>query len=159
MYLPFYDSRDVSSPEAELDAMKFVLWLSFVAERAGHILNPTDTSIAEMAGTLLNHWNSKKHAISRDVSTMPTRNLYFASYSLIICKLQDIGCLLALHSPYRQANETKDRISHFGRRCKITNKTSSSQLFPSPCPERNGAKGKKRRAAGKTVGKNSVDIL
>ena len=60
MYLPFYDSRDVSSPEAELDAMKFVLWLSFVAERAGCILNPTDASIAEMAGTLLNHWNSKK---------------------------------------------------------------------------------------------------
>ena len=67
------------------------------------------------------------------------------------------------HTPanirHRQANETKDRISHFGRRCKITNKTSSSQLFPSPCPERNGAKGKKRRAAGKTAGKNSVDIL
>ena len=64
MYLPFYDSKDVSSPEAELDAMKFVLWLSFVAERAGRILNPTNTSIAEMAGTLLNHWNSKKHTIS-----------------------------------------------------------------------------------------------
>ena len=118
MYLPFYDSRDVSSPEAELDAMKFVLWLSLVAERAGCILNPTNASIAEMAGTLLNHWNSKKHAISRDVSTMPTRNLYFASYSLIICKLQDVGYLLALHLPYRQANKTKDRASQFGRHCK-----------------------------------------
>ncbi|MGN0050866.1 MAG: hypothetical protein ACI37N_06715 [Prevotella sp.] len=98
--------------------MKFVLWLSLVAERAGCILNPTNASIAEMAGTLLNHWNSKKHAISRDVSTMPTRNLYFASYSLIICKLQDVGYLLALHSPYRQANKTKDRTSQFGRHCK-----------------------------------------
>ena len=49
---------------------------------------------------------------------MPTRNLYFASYSLIICKLQDVGFLLAQHSPYRQANKTKDRTSQFGRHCK-----------------------------------------
>lgn len=64
MYLPFYDSRDVSSPEAELDAMKFVLWLSIVAERAGRILNPTNASIANMACELLNFWNRKKHTIS-----------------------------------------------------------------------------------------------
>lgn len=37
MYLPFYDSKDASSPNADIDAMKFVLWLSIVAERGGSI--------------------------------------------------------------------------------------------------------------------------
>ena len=64
MYLPFYNSRDAASPEAELDAIRFVLWLSIVAERDMRIINPTNTSIAEMAVFLLNYWNRKKYTIS-----------------------------------------------------------------------------------------------
>lgn len=64
MYLPFYDSRDASSPKADLDAMKFVLWLSLVAERGGRILNPSNTSIADMAEYLLKYWNRQKHTVS-----------------------------------------------------------------------------------------------
>lgn len=64
MYLPFYDSKDASSPNADIDAMKFVLWLSIVAERGGSILNPTNAAIADMAEDLLNYWNRRKHTIS-----------------------------------------------------------------------------------------------
>ena len=64
MYLPFYDSRDASSSKADIDAMKFVLWLSLVAERGGSILNPTNAAIADMAEDLFNYWNRRKHTIS-----------------------------------------------------------------------------------------------
>lgn len=64
MYLPFYDSRDASSPKADIDAMKFVLWLSLVAERGGSILNPTNSAIADIAEGLFNYWNRRKHTIS-----------------------------------------------------------------------------------------------
>ena len=64
VYLPFYDSRDETSPEAGLDAMKFVLWLSIVAERGGRILNPTNSSFGDMAEELLDYWNQRKHTIS-----------------------------------------------------------------------------------------------
>ncbi|MGN0281990.1 MAG: DUF3843 family protein [Prevotella sp.] len=64
MYLPFYSSKDSSSPDADLDAMKFVIWLSIVAERCSSIVNPSNASIAALAEYLLNYWNSTKHAIT-----------------------------------------------------------------------------------------------
>lgn len=42
MYVPFFQSVDANSPDAELDAMKFMLWHSIVAERGSRVLNPTN---------------------------------------------------------------------------------------------------------------------
>ena len=60
MYLPFYQSVDANSPDAELDAMKFMLWHSIVAERGSHVLNPTNDGLAGMSVKLLKLWEEKK---------------------------------------------------------------------------------------------------
>lgn len=59
-YVPFMDSVDERSPEAELDAMTFVFWLVVAAERDGKMLNPLNTSLRNIAQKLLNLWNRRK---------------------------------------------------------------------------------------------------
>lgn len=63
MYVPFYQSVDGNSPDAELDAMKFILWHSIVAERGSRILNPTNDGLASMSANLLKLWKEKKSRI------------------------------------------------------------------------------------------------
>ena len=62
-YVPFYSSENADSPQAHLDAMKFMLWHSIAAERNGMMLNPTNKGLANMAERLLNLWNEKKDKI------------------------------------------------------------------------------------------------
>ena len=62
-YMPFYSSEDADSPQARLDAMKFMLWHSIAAERDGMMLNPTNQGLANMAERLLKLWDEKKDGI------------------------------------------------------------------------------------------------
>ena len=55
MYVPFYQSVDANSPSAELDAMKFMLWHSIVAERGSRVLNPANEALARVS-TLTRNW-------------------------------------------------------------------------------------------------------
>ena len=48
-YVPFYSSESADSPQARLDAMKFMLWYAIAAERNGMMLNPTNLGLANMA--------------------------------------------------------------------------------------------------------------
>ena len=59
-YVPFHASADEKSPNAEIDAMKFVLWLCITAERDGKLLNPTNTALAESAKQLLEFWKKRE---------------------------------------------------------------------------------------------------
>lgn len=60
MYVPFYYSADGSEASASLDAMRFTLWHSIVAERGGRIVNPTNDGLGELAVKLLAFWNKRK---------------------------------------------------------------------------------------------------
>lgn len=60
MYVPFYQSVDANSPDAGLDAMKFMLWHSIVSERGSRVLNPTNDALAAMSEKLLILWNESK---------------------------------------------------------------------------------------------------
>lgn len=62
-YVPFYSSDSADSPQARLDAMKFMLWHAIAAERDGMMLNPTNQGLANMAEKLLNLWDEKKDKI------------------------------------------------------------------------------------------------
>lgn len=59
-YLPFYHSVDANAPDAEIDAMKFMLWHSICAERNGRIVNPTNDGLADIAALLLRFWEERK---------------------------------------------------------------------------------------------------
>lgn len=59
-YLPFYHCVDANAPDAELDAMKFMLWHSICAERNGRIVNPTNDKLADIAVNLLQFWKERK---------------------------------------------------------------------------------------------------
>lgn len=62
-YVPFYSSESADSPQARLDAMKFMLWHAIAAERNGMMLNPTNQGLANMAERLLNLWDERKNKI------------------------------------------------------------------------------------------------
>lgn len=62
-YVPFYSSEDANSPQAPLDAMKFMLWHSIAAERSGMMINPRNKGLANLAERLLNLWNERKDKI------------------------------------------------------------------------------------------------
>ena len=62
-YVPFYSSENADSPQARLDAMKFMLWHAIAAERDGMMLNPTNLGLAKMAERLLKLWDEKKDRI------------------------------------------------------------------------------------------------
>ena len=62
-YVPFYSSESADSPQARLDAMKFMLWHAIAAERNGMMLNPTNLGLANMAERLLNLWDERKDNI------------------------------------------------------------------------------------------------
>ena len=62
-YLPFYDTTDANDPEAEVNAIRFMLWHSCVAERERMVLNPTNDGIKNTAIDLLDFWNEKKKEI------------------------------------------------------------------------------------------------
>ena len=62
-YVPFYSSESADSPQAQLDAMKFMLWHAIAAERNGMMLNPTNLGLANMAERLLNLWDERKDKI------------------------------------------------------------------------------------------------
>ena len=62
-YVPFYSSESADSPQARLDAMKFMLWHAIAAERNGMMLNPTNLGLANMAERLLNLWDERKGRI------------------------------------------------------------------------------------------------
>ena len=62
-YVPFYSSESADSPQARLDAMKFMLWHAIAAERNGMMLNPTNLGLANMAERLLNLWDERKDKI------------------------------------------------------------------------------------------------
>ena len=59
-YVPYYSSKDADSPQARLDAMKFMLWHAIAAERNGMMLNPTNLGLANMAERLLKLWDERK---------------------------------------------------------------------------------------------------
>ena len=63
-YVPFFSSEDSRSPQARIDAMKFMLWLSVAAERDGKMLNPTNQGLADMAQELLDLWDEQKDNIA-----------------------------------------------------------------------------------------------
>ena len=60
MYVPFYQSVDANSPDAELDAMKFMLWHSIASERGNYVSNPTNDALAAMSEKLLKLWKESK---------------------------------------------------------------------------------------------------
>lgn len=62
-YVPYYSSENADSPQARLDAMKFMLWHSIAAERNGMMLNPTNQGLAKMAERLLKLWDERKDEI------------------------------------------------------------------------------------------------
>lgn len=62
-YVPFYSSESADSPQARLDAMKFMIWHAIAAERNGMMLNPTNLGLANMAERLLNLWDERKDKI------------------------------------------------------------------------------------------------
>lgn len=62
-YVPFYSSDSADSPQARLDAMKFMIWHAIAAERNGMMLNPTNLGLANMAERLLNLWDERKDKI------------------------------------------------------------------------------------------------
>ena len=62
-YVPFYSSESEDSPQARLDAMKFMLWHAIAAERNGMMLNPTNQGLANIAERLLKLWDEKKSEI------------------------------------------------------------------------------------------------
>lgn len=62
-YLPFYNTTDANDPEAEVNAIRFMLWHSCVAERDGMVLNPSNDGIKSTAEDLLKFWNKKKGSI------------------------------------------------------------------------------------------------
>ena len=62
-YVPFFSSEDSRSPQARIDAMKFVLWLCIAAERDGMMLNPTNQGLANMAQKILDLWDELKDSI------------------------------------------------------------------------------------------------
>jgi hypothetical protein len=62
-YVPFYSSENADSPQARLDAVKFMLWHAIAAERDGMMLNPTNQGLANMAERLLKLWDEKKNKI------------------------------------------------------------------------------------------------
>lgn len=59
-YLPFYSTAGADAPDAPLDAMRFMLWHSCVAERNGAVLNPTNNGLKGHAARLLNFWKERK---------------------------------------------------------------------------------------------------
>ena len=66
-YLPFYFSTDKNAPDAELDAMRFMIWHSCSAEREGQILNPSNEGLKSIAEDLLSFWKEKKDTILPNV--------------------------------------------------------------------------------------------
>lgn len=60
LYVPFYYTADASEASAPLDAMRFMLWHSIVAERDGRIVNPTNDGLGGIAAKLLALWNQRK---------------------------------------------------------------------------------------------------
>jgi hypothetical protein len=62
-YLPFYSTAGADAPDAGLDAMRFMLWHSCVAEREGAVINPTNNALKIYASKLLNLWNERKHTL------------------------------------------------------------------------------------------------
>ncbi len=62
-YLPFYATAGADAPDARLDAMRFMLWHSCVAERNGSVLNPTNDGLKANAIKLLNFWNERKETL------------------------------------------------------------------------------------------------
>mgnify|MGYP002623581135 CR=1 FL=1 len=62
-YLPFYTSANADAPEAPLDAMRFMLWHSCVAERKGAVINPTNDGVKAYAEMLLDLWEERKQTL------------------------------------------------------------------------------------------------
>ena len=62
-YVPYYSSENEDSPNARLDAMKFMLWHAIAAERNGMMLNPTNLGLANMAERLLKLWDERRNEI------------------------------------------------------------------------------------------------
>jgi len=59
LYVPFHASEDATSPDAELDAVNFVLWHSIVAEREGKMANPLNEGIRDTAKEILKLWHDE----------------------------------------------------------------------------------------------------
>lgn len=62
-YVPFYNSRTASDESAEIDAMRFILWLSTTQEHDETMLNPRNEGNKDIAVTLWEHWLSVKDDI------------------------------------------------------------------------------------------------
>lgn len=65
-YLPFYESKTAEDPTAELDATCFILWHAMNVEREGNILNPMNEGLRDIAGRLLDLWNSRKDTMPKN---------------------------------------------------------------------------------------------
>jgi len=59
-YLPFYNTMGADDPAAEVDCMRFMLWLCLQAEREVRLLNPSNNGFREMAQKLLHLWHEKQ---------------------------------------------------------------------------------------------------
>lgn len=62
-YLPFFNTSNADEPDAPLDAMRFMLWHSCVAEREGQVINPTNDGLKLHAGRLLNLWTKRQQTL------------------------------------------------------------------------------------------------
>ena len=62
-YLPFYPTKGADDPEAEVDGMRFMIWLCLQAEREERMLNPSNDGFRQMALKLLRLWHDKESTI------------------------------------------------------------------------------------------------
>ena len=97
MYVPFYQSVDANSPDAGLDAMKFMLWHSIVAERGSRVLNPTNDALAAMSEKLLMLWNESKAHI--DPNEELADYLYAEETQEDVNEVKTVLVWLSLRSP------------------------------------------------------------
>ena len=65
-YLPFYPTKGLDDPEAEVDGMRFMIWLCLQAEREERMLNPSNDGFREMALKLLRLWHDKENTMPRN---------------------------------------------------------------------------------------------
>ena len=62
-YLPFYATAGADGEDIPLDAMRFMLWHSCVAERKGAVINPTNDGVRADAEKLLALWQERRQTL------------------------------------------------------------------------------------------------
>ena len=111
LYVPFYYSADASDPSAPLDAMRFMLWHSIVAERDGRIVNPTNDGLGLIAEDLLALWNERK-------ASLPPN--------------EDLADYLYAEETQEEVNEVKTVLIWLSQRCFLGRWFTNSDMSSDP---------------------------